>query len=269
MKLWHGMEHRGLDTRLKAMRLFPHFFSIPRVISSPNMVDALPIIDSLKVITEAADQFRTSPTAENLDRIWNDGGPTKLMLALVTSHISSFANDKGTEGSPVKEQPSQPSPSLRSSWSGITATAQLYMHSVLNITNGGEPIECRLLSRILFLMKQDIDQTNDHLSGDHGLLQQSLWFWKVFTGILALTRIQHNQIAIGMHPASHCVTGSCTVNLKRLHEWFCNRARAWNLVTEITTWKDVKSVLAKTAWPAASLQNGEEYAANVWAEVIS
>lgn len=267
MKLWHGMEHRGLDTRLKAMRLFPHFFSIPRVISLPNMIDALPIIDSLKVITEAVDQFRTNPTAENLDRIWNNGGPTKLMLVLVTSHISSFTKDKGTEGSPGKGQPSQPP--LRSSWSGIAATVQLYMHSVLNITNGGEPIECRLLSHILSLMKQDIDQTNDHLSGDHGLLYQSLWFLKVFTGVLALTGIQHNQIAIGTHPARHCVTGSCTVDLKWLHEWFCNRARAWSLVTKITTWKNVKSVLAKTAWPAASLQNGEEHAANIWAEVIS
>ncbi|KAJ6114646.1 hypothetical protein N7486_000424 [Penicillium sp. IBT 16267x] len=267
MKLWHKIEHRGLDTRLKAMRLFPHFFSMRPAVCRPKMVDALPIIDCLKAITEAVDQFRTNPTAENLDRIWNDGGPTKLMLVLVTSHISSFAKDDGDAGSPGKEKLSQPP--LRSSWSGIGPTVQLYMHSVLNITNGGEPIECRLLYRILSLIMQDIDQTQDHLIGDQGRLCQSLWFWKVFTGILALTGAQHKQTAIRIQTARHFGTGSCNADLEWLHEWFCNRARAWSLVTGTTNWKDVESVLATLAWPAVFSQDEKEHAASIWAEVIS
>jgi hypothetical protein len=231
------------------------------------MVDALPIIDCLKAITEAVEQFRTSPTAENLDRIWNDGGPTKLMLVLVTSHISSFAKDGGGGGSPGKEKLSQPP--LQSSWSGLVATVQLYMHSVLNITNGGEPIECRLLYRILLLMMQDIDQTKDCLSGDHGRLCQSLWFLKVFTGILALTAARHKLKAIRIQTAKHCKTGSCDANLEWLHEWFCNRARAWSLVTGNTNWKDVESALATLAWPAVLLQGEKEHAGSIWAGVIS
>ncbi|KAJ5986366.1 hypothetical protein N7451_010731 [Penicillium sp. IBT 35674x] len=230
-------------------------------------VDALPIIDCVRAITEAVDQFRIDPTAENLNRMWNDGGPTRLMLILVTSHISSFTKDDGKRGSPGKEKLSQPS--LQSSWSGIGATVQLYMHSVLNITNGGEPIECRLLYRILLLMMQDIDQTQDHMSGEHGRLCQSLWFWKVFTGILALTGTQHKQTATGIQTARHCAAGLCKIDLERLHEWFFNRARAWSLATKITNWQDVESVLATLAWPAVLLQDDKEHAANIWAEVIS
>lgn len=265
MKIWHGMENGGLDTRLKAMRLFPHFFSMRPGVRWPKKVDALPIIECVRAITEAVDQFRIDPTAENLNRMWNDGGPTKLMLILVTSHISSFTKDDGNAGSPGEEELSQ---SLQSSWSGIGATVELYMHSVLHITNGGEQIECRLLYRILLLMMQDIDQTQHHLSGDHGLLCQSLWFWKVFTGILALTGTQHKQTATGIQTARHCVTGSCKVDSEQLHAWFLDRARAWSLSTKITNWKGVESVLATLAWPAVLLEDEKERAANIWAEVI-
>ncbi|KAL4866474.1 hypothetical protein BDV12DRAFT_172856 [Aspergillus spectabilis] len=261
MKMWHGMEYRGLITRLKAMRMFPYFFSLPPVNRRPKMVDALPIIDCLRTITETVDLSRTNPTTEHIDRVWNQGGPTKLLLLLVTSHVSSFAKDDENLGPPGKD--------LRSSWSGIGATAELYMHSVLNIMNAGKPIECRLLYRILLIMQRDIDQTRDDLSGDHGSLCQFLWFWKVFTGTLALTRSQHRHIAIDMEqtvrPFEKC---SCEADLEGLYEWFRNCARDWSAVTETTNWIDVQPVLATLAWPTVLSPDGKDYAANAWAQAI-
>ncbi|KAL2817714.1 hypothetical protein BDW59DRAFT_152516 [Aspergillus cavernicola] len=266
MNLWHGMEYGGLDTRLRAMRMFPYFFSLPPMNRRPKMVDALPIIDCLRTITETVDQIRINPTPEHIDRVWNEGGPTKLLLVLVTSHVSSFAKDDENLDPAGNEKLSQPL--LRSSWSGIVATAELYMHSVLNIINAGEPIECRLLYRILLIMKQDIDQTRDDLSGDHGSLRQSLWFWKVFTGALALATSQHRHIAIDMKTVGPSEKCSCETDLEGLYEWFRNCARAWSAVTETTNWKDVEPVLAIVAWPTVLSQDGNDYAANAWAQAI-
>lgn len=270
MKLWHGMEHKGLDTRLKAIRLFPYFFSTPPIGRQPKMVDPLAILDCLRTITETVDCFRMNPTAESLHRIWNDGGPTKLLLVLVTSHVSSFAKEDGKDGnigSPGKGKLSQ---APRSSWSGIAAAIELYMHNVLNITNGCEPIECRLLCRILLIIKEDISKTREDLSGNHGRLSQSIWFWKVFTAVLTLdlAKIQHKHIVMGVKTARSCVNSSCVEDVEGLYEWFRSCARAWSTVTETINWKDVKTVLAILAWPAVLLRDGKDHAADAWTSAI-
>ncbi|GES66726.1 hypothetical protein ATEIFO6365_0016001900 [Aspergillus terreus] len=69
---WHGMEYAGLDKRLRAMRLFPYFFSppptnIPR--SKTVVVDAPPIIECLASITDSLDQVRANPTSEHMHRV--------------------------------------------------------------------------------------------------------------------------------------------------------------------------------------------------------
>ncbi|KAJ5669125.1 hypothetical protein N7462_010195 [Penicillium macrosclerotiorum] len=267
MKMWHVREYGGLNTRLKAMRLFPYFFSPPPLNRRPKPIDALPIFECLKSITKTIDQFRINPTAEGLDQVWNEGGPTKLLLVVVDAHVSSLTRNDEILGFSSEEN--LPQSHLQTSWSGILATAALYMHSVLNIANAGEAIECRLLYRILLIMKQDIDQTRDDLSGDRGGLYQTLWFWKVFIGALALGRSQGTHIAIDMKTAKPSVKCSCETNLEELHDWFRNNVRAWSVVTGKKTWKDAEPVLATLAWPAVLSQSERDYAASSWAEGIS
>lgn len=261
MKMWHKIEYGGLETRLKAIRLFPYFFSPPPIHGKrPKSVKAMPIIDCLKRMTEAADLVCTNPTPQNINRVWNDGVPTKLLLILVTSHISSFSNNDDDQVSTTGGKPSQPL--LQSSWSGISAVVELYMHSVLNIVNAGEPLESRLLYRILLILKRDIEQTRADLGGTHGSLRQSLWFWKAFLGALALS----NHMAIDTR-ASTPDKWSCEADLDDLYEWFRDCVRAWSAVTGTTDWNLVRSRLAMFAWPAALSHDGKGFGADIWAQM--
>ncbi|KAL2820271.1 hypothetical protein BJX63DRAFT_380349 [Aspergillus granulosus] len=271
MKAWHGMEYGGLDTRLRAIRMFPYFFSPPPTNVRPQMVvDALPIIDCLRATTGSIDQIRANPATEHMHRVWNDGGPTKLLLVLVTSHVSSLVAKDDNAKTKTMGYPEKKENVFRTSWSGITAAVELYMHSVLNILNAGEPLECRLLYRILLIIKRDIDQTRGDLSGDHGGLYQALWFWKVFIGTVALASSQHRCTA-----ASNMVTAtprkcSCSsqADLNGHYRWFRDCARAWSVVTGRMGWKNVKPVLETITWPTVLSQDGKDYAANIWAQVF-
>ncbi|KAJ5106622.1 hypothetical protein N7456_003297 [Penicillium angulare] len=264
MKIWHGMENGGLPARLKALRMFPYFFSLPPADRRPKTVDPLPVIECLRAFTVTVDRYYIDPTPHNLNEIWNKGGPTKLLALLVEAHVSSFASDDGDGRSPAKRKISQPA-SPKSSWSGISAAMELYMLSVLSMTDGGEPLECRLLYRILLIMKQDITQYHYYLSGEQGRLGQSIWFWKVFVGALALAKSQYHHRVLGMK----CVDCPGKKKMEKLYEWFCDRARAWSIATGMTKWLDVEAVLVSVTWPVALPRGENDHAASTWDTIIT
>ncbi|KAL4895577.1 hypothetical protein BDV59DRAFT_174171 [Aspergillus ambiguus] len=272
---WHGMEYAGLDTRLKAMRLFPYFFSppptnVPR--SKTMVVDALPIIECLASITDTLDQVQANRTSEHMHRVWNDGGPTRLLLALVTSHVSCFLTSdepkNNAGGHPVNSGHRH-----QTSWSGIAAVAELYMHSVLGIMNAGAPIECRLLYRILIILQRDVEDTRHAiLTYEHGSLSESLWVWKVFTGVMAIARSPHTYELITRptaipDPRARC-SCPCQGRLKRVYQGFRNCARSWSVVSGTTRWEDVEHILTEIAWPCVLPRGGRGFAADAWARVL-
>ncbi|KAJ5279036.1 hypothetical protein N7478_004408 [Penicillium angulare] len=208
------------------------------------------------------DWYHNNPTPRNLNQVWNEGGPTELLAVLVDAHVSSFASDDNEVRSSDKTNLSQPPPP-RTSWSGIGATAELYVLSVLAMTDGGEPLECRLFYRLLLIMKQDITQVHGDLGGDNGQLSQSIWFWKVFIGALALAKSQIHHRAIDMK----CVNCPGKKEMAGLFEWFCGRARAWSKATGITDWGDAEAVLVSVAWPVALPRGGNDHAASTWDSV--
>lgn len=271
---WHGMEYAGLDKRLRAMRLFPYFFSppptnIPR--SKTVVVDAPPIIECLASTTDSLDQVRANPTSEHMHRVWNDGRPTRLLLVLVTSHVSCFLADdepkKNASGYPGKSGHRD-----KTSWGGITAAAELYMHSVLGIMNSGAPIECRLLYRVLSILQRDVEDTkHDTLSYKRGSLSKSLWFWKVFTGIMAIARSQHADELVTRRttrpdPRVRC-SCLCQERLYGVYTGLRNCARSWSVVSGMTRWEDVEPILTEIAWPRVLPREDREFAADTWARV--
>ncbi|KAL4968475.1 uncharacterized protein BDV14DRAFT_196780 [Aspergillus stella-maris] len=275
---WHGMEHGGLETRLKAMRLFPYFFTppppnIPR--SKKIVVDAVPIIACLVDITETLDQARASkaPPSETMHRVWNDGGLTRLLLVLVTSHVDCFVADYEQGFSQNEDR------RTRTSWGGISAAAELYMHGMLGVVNNGKRIECRLLYRILCILQRDVEETRCDifvLTDKHGLLR-SLWLWKVFMGIMAIARSQHacelvpprSTATADPDPRARCSCSNlCQERLQSAYDWFLNCARSWSMASGMTAWEDVESVLAEIVWPRVLHGQERQFAAGLWDRVL-
>ncbi|KAL3439974.1 hypothetical protein BJX65DRAFT_291310 [Aspergillus insuetus] len=263
MKTWHGLEYGGLDTRLKAMRLFPYFFAPPPTDRRPRMVDVSPIVECLKTITDTVDQARLNPTPEQLHHVWNDGGPTRLLLDLVNTHVDSFARDDKDEKASSRSGPRHPSlkpkSPLYSSWSGLSAAGELYIHSVLGLMDSGNPLECRLLYRVLLILKRDVEQTRGDLGGYSESMLQSLWFWKVFLGALAL----YSHFTADME----AVLCGCGEELKKIYGLFRGYARDWSAVTRLTQWDDVQAVLGKITWPSFLPSGEEDYAGHAWAHI--
>src|SRR3569623_585016 len=75
MKMWHRVEKGGLPARLKSLRMFPYFFSLPPMNRRPKSIDPWPTIECLRSITEMVDHYRIKSPAENLNEIWSSGGP--------------------------------------------------------------------------------------------------------------------------------------------------------------------------------------------------
>ncbi|KAL4875249.1 hypothetical protein BJY04DRAFT_202494 [Aspergillus karnatakaensis] len=263
MSIWHGLEKGGLLARLKAMRMFPYFFSPPPPAFHVTDINALPILDSLRDITEAVDLVRRDPGGEHIDRMWNEGGPTRLMLVLVEAHVEGFNGGDRRKG----ERETGAGLELRTSWSGIAAATELYLHCVLGVMNAGEPMECRLLCQIVLVLKEDVMRTWGD-SGAGGSMTRSLWFWKVFIGVLALSGgNRHERTTRGGAAGNSAEVCSCGMGQEELYAWFCNCARAWSADTGIMRWSTVQSVLSMICWPTTLSKDGKDHAAYTWDHV--
>jgi hypothetical protein len=182
---------------------------------------------------------------------------------MVNAHVDSFARDdkdeevsnrSGTKNSSLKSKHF-----LYSSWSGLSAVGELYIHSVLGLMDSGKPLECRLLYRVLLILKRDVQQTSGDLRGHGGSTLQSIWLWKFFLGVLAL----HRHFAVHIE----AVLCGCGEELKELFRWFRGYARAWSAVTGLTRWNDVHSILGQITWPKFLPLGEEDYAGQAWAHI--
>jgi hypothetical protein len=90
---------------------------------------------------------------------------------------------------------------------------------------------------------------------------QSLWFWKVFLGGLAL----HRHFTVDVET----VVCGCAGELEELYRWFRGCAKGWSAVTGLSHWGDVQCVLARVTWPSVLPAGEVDYAAHAWAQIAS
>lgn len=245
MKTWHKEETGGLNNRLKAMRMFPHFFGLPPPGRQPRDIDAYPIISCLESITKMIDHRQLSPPADGRtapsSHVWNDGGPTRLLLAFVNTHVLSLSR-RGEETVPG----SKPRQRFMSAWSGVATTAGLYLNCVLDLWNAGQTMESRLHRRVLLMLKRDVDRAEQGMR-DQGGISRDLWFWKVFTGALSLARAQR---------------GAYDITFRLLETRFYDCIRSWSEAANVTQWVEARGALARVVWP--DIFRGEAVAEALW-----
>ncbi|RFN45598.1 hypothetical protein FIE12Z_10152 [Fusarium flagelliforme] len=237
--LWKTKNVGHLEMRLDAMKLLPFFFAILPSSTKFHNIDASPLVEHLKHVTistqtASEDRYKCDPSWE-----WIEGSESRLLCATISSHFSSMFED-GMFSSPSSAKYSI-------SWSGMCAASSLYMHNVLELWDGGEPMDSSLLRRFLCIMKKDLEETLDTLGSSDA---SDFWLWRAFLGMYSITK----------HQA--CIHDPTLDNIADVYHGF---VETWKMVTGITLWEDVHQRLISVAWPD---RRGHELEPSVWGRVL-
>ncbi|KAF4969020.1 hypothetical protein FSARC_3674 [Fusarium sarcochroum] len=236
---WKTQNVGHLEMRLNAMKLLPFFFAALSPSTQFHNIDASPLIDCLRNVTISTqtaneDRYKCDPNWE-----WVEGSESRLLCATIGSHFSSLFEDDMTFSS------SQARYSI--SWSGMCAASSLYLHSVLELWNGGEPMESCLFRRFLSILKRDLDQTIDTLGSDDS---SDFWLWRAFLGAYSIARYQAR-----VHDPA----------LADLESEFSDFVETWKRKTGLTLWEEAQIALVSVAWP---LHQPHDLGSDVWKRAI-
>ncbi|KAF9774453.1 hypothetical protein IL306_007530 [Fusarium sp. DS 682] len=237
---WKSQNVGNLEMRLNAMKLLPFFFAaLPPSLQFHN-IDASPLIDYLKHVTASRqtvkeDGYKCDPSWE-----WIEGSESRLLCATIGSHFSSLFEDDMFS--------SAHSSRYSTSWSGMCAASSLYMYSVLDLWNGGNPIDSCLVRRFLLIIKRDLDQTVNTLGLDDST---DFWLWRAFLGAYSI--------------AKHEARSHGSSSLDDLERAFASHIETWKNVTGLKLWEEAYARLATVAWPASE---DKELGPSVWKSTI-
>ncbi|KAI1022361.1 hypothetical protein LB505_007279 [Fusarium chuoi] len=223
--LWKTQNIGHLEMRLNAMKLLPFFFAALPSTTQFHSIDASPLIDCLRHVTTSTqtvreDRYKCDPSWE-----WIEGSDSRLLCATIGSHFSSLFNDDMFS--------SARSSKYSTSWSAMCAASSLYMHSVLELWNGGESIDARLFRRFLCILNRDLSQSVSTL----GLNDSAdFWLWRAFLGAYSIAKQQarvHDPLLDGLQGA------------------FSGYVDAWKNVAGLSVWEEAHACLVSVAWPAS------------------
>jgi len=237
--LWKTKNVGHLEMRLNAMKLLPFFFAVLPPSTQFHNIDASPLIEHLKHVTMSTqtaseDRYKCDPSWE-----WIEGSESRLLCATISSHFSSMF-----EGG-MFSTPSCAKYSI--SWSGMCAASSLYMHNVLELWDGGEPMDSGLLRRFLCIMKKDLEQTLGSLGSSDA---SDFWLWRAFLGMYSIAKHQ---------ACAHDPT------LDDIADFYHGFVETWKMVTGITLWEDVHQRLISVAWPD---RQGHELEPSAWGRAL-
>ncbi|UZP38612.1 hypothetical protein NXS19_006428 [Fusarium pseudograminearum] len=239
IRRWKTQNVGHLEMRLNAMKLLPFFFAVLPSSTRFHNIDASPLIEHLQHVTMSTqtaseDRYKCDPSWE-----WIEGSESRLLCATISSHFSSlFEDDMSSSSASMK---------YSISWSGMCAASSLYMHSVLELWEGGEAMDSGLLRRFLCIMKRDLEDTLGNLGSDDG---SDFWFWRAFLGLYSITKHQAQLYEL---------------KLDDLADEYRGFVETWKNVTGLTRWEDVYQRLISVAWPDRQVHELEP---SVWGRAI-
>ncbi|KAI2611663.1 uncharacterized protein GGS25DRAFT_519975 [Hypoxylon fragiforme] len=288
MHEWHQIEYLGLENRLKALRVLPSFICPAPSAGPPKRFDASTVLQGLRDVTAGIDKRDIDPTG---NKMWNEGAPNRLFVALVNHHAQSFSNEhtttkpSGSKGGSRSRETANTNPTststtnLLTTWSGITAVMGLYMHSVLSTTNNGDPLDPRLLRRVALEVERDVEGYPYGTKGSSSSITTStsghdLWLWKAFVTAIALAKnrehfAKQKRKTIWSSPVPHAGVAKEKHgrDLPSILERMEDRVRRWSKDTGVAGWAEAKAALARVVWPADSSGLEEREFEGVWGVV--
>ncbi|KAH7127398.1 hypothetical protein EDB81DRAFT_871898 [Dactylonectria macrodidyma] len=218
---WRSQDIGSFETLLKTIRLLPYFGALPA--TTPfRPIDGLPMIECLRVLTLSTQSAKYEHGNNDPCLIWADGSASMLTLELMSSHISSLDDDRG----PAFVS----SACLPTSWCGISVTSGLYLHSVLELSNGGDPIDPRLFRCLILMLMRDLGR--DIYKADmYGL--SDFWFWKAFVGAFSLANHQLHEYDEALEDIGNELNGYI---------------RRWSEISTVSHWTEAENRLFGITW---------------------
>ncbi|KAH6884154.1 hypothetical protein B0T10DRAFT_493692 [Thelonectria olida] len=250
MHRWHKEEMGGLEIRLRSMRLFPSFFNVPPPGTVFDDIEGGPLIECLRQFSTMADlrQKPDSPPRYDVgghrDQIWLEGASTRLLLAMVSSHLQS------TSGKRRPKSTKKASEKIIVSWPGASAGIGLYLNAALGIFNAGQPLEDRLHRRVLFILKGDLDR-EDYLLESGRSATSDFWFWRAFLGAFSIAKYQRDGKGT-LRPAFQPSFQAFIVK--------------WIHRTGTSRWDEARECLESVVWPSDHAD--EPLAEGVWKDAM-
>ncbi|KAF4980015.1 hypothetical protein FZEAL_3877 [Fusarium zealandicum] len=243
---WHIHENNSHEVRLRALRLFPTFFSPTILGRKLQDIDVRRTLQCLHEVTATFD-LRYSEAASDAAvkspyYVWSEGGLSRLLYAMIDAHVESCA-------ARPKRRASKQSKIL-SSWSSCTIVIDMYLISVLGIHNEGSPAESRLHRHTLRILKRDLERGLKDVVERDGVARD-FWFWKLLIGSLSLT---------------HASPVPSDQGFRDLLADFTYYIQQWVKATGVTKWKDAKKVLTSVVWPENFER--EDLAVSFWNRVV-
>ncbi|KAB5518855.1 hypothetical protein GE09DRAFT_1208189 [Coniochaeta sp. 2T2.1] len=289
MRAAHQTEPGGIDNQLKSLTKFPHFFAPPPRGRKPVDIDAASVVEILRDITRYIDG-----AASHFGR-WDDpedffvqGAPTRLFMHVIDLHVLSFSGKVEKKTTTPYDENGSP-PNFTSSWSGISITLGLYLHTVLGVWNAGRPMSSRLLCRLVQILKRHLVRDRQRLGGKGGL-DKGFWFWKAFTAAVSLASARGyaagyasssrsspsssswSSAASASSPDSARTASAEEVcrgieDVEVLEEWFALAIKKWSKTANVKTWPEARAVLSSVVWPDNC--SSEPLAMSVWGRVMA
>lgn len=251
MERWDEQEKTGLSIRLKAIRLFPHFFSQLPSGRRPRDVDVYKMVACLRPTAYFIEQKQIDPLVaaygcRAID-VWDDEDPADLLFQCLNTLRKSLSSD------PEPSRRANGSPKLMSSWSGVLAAIAFFHNSVCGVSNEGRPIDAQLHRRVLAILKRDVQKSELVMRAKPGL-ERSLWFWKVFIAALTLAlRDEEPAVDFPTSDGSSQSRGDAPLGyettLDAMRGYYEGCVRAWIGVAGVSRWQQAEETLEQIAWP--------------------
>ncbi|KAM0426477.1 hypothetical protein ACHAPT_008168 [Fusarium lateritium] len=228
---WRAQKIGNLEKRLGAMRMMPFFFAAPPPDSEFHDIDASSMVECLKTLTATIlftidDHTKYDPSWE-----WIEGSESRLLYETVKAHFASLS------------EPEEETPRLSTSWSSMCVASGLYLHSVLGIWYGGEPMEPRVFRRFLSILMRDVDRNVYQIRSPDS---SDLWFWKTFLGAYSIAKLQ---------------SGVALKDMEEFEKCFDRLIDTWSRVCGVEEWEEAQARLAGITWPLGQSQG---LAQRVW-----
>lgn len=221
--------------KLKAVRLFPAFFTPPYSGAKLLDVDWRPVIKCFGDTTSGVDDY---PSSDQQDEFWMYGSSSLFYDSVIMAHLTSISYETYEDGS---EASTPEDSSYRTSWCALFIAAQFYVEQVVTLWR---PFKKEILLHSLRILQRELTIAMENFGSSP---PTDITFWQSFLGLVSV--YEHEKEGdMDSEPGFRPFLES-TVR---------RQSRAMGLCT----WEDVRGVLSNVLWPSSKVKDW--YMSEIW-----